>query len=106
MSIFASQVTKVVPIPGVEGQTMTIRKLSARQFAETIALFRANSPVWRDKAIEFGVTEWSLNIPRTVEAMADLVDEVVDAIALDVMKLTKPAFFQSKDDAEAEQKNG
>lgn len=106
MSIFASQVTKVVPIPGAEPHTMTIRKLSGAEYAEVIQLFKADSPVWRNKAIEYGVTAWSLSEKRTVEAMADLVDEAVDAVALDVMKLTKPAWFETKAEAAAEEKNG
>lgn len=105
MSIFASQVTKVVSIPGAEPHTMTIRRLSGGEFAEVIQLFKADSPVWRNKAIGYGVTEWSLSEARTVEAMADLVDEAVDAVALEVMKLTKPAWFTTKDEADAAEKN-
>jgi hypothetical protein len=105
MSIFASQVTKEVPIPGAEPHTMTVRKLSARQFQEVVALFRADSLIWRDKAIEYGVTAWTLEQPIGVEAFADLVDEVVDAAALEVMKLTKPTWFATKAEAEVELKN-
>ena len=104
-SMFASQVTKVVEVPGYEPATMTVRKLSGSQYAEVIGLFKADSPLWRNKAIEYGVTGWSLNVPRTPDAMRDLVDEVVDAVALEVVKLTKPSWFTSPEVQADERKN-
>lgn len=106
MSVFASQVTKVVPVPGAEPHTMTVRKLSGRQYATVIGLFKANDPTWRNKAIEFGVTAWTLDKPLEVASLDDLVDEVVDAIGIEVMKLTKPAFFLTEGEQQADQKNG
>jgi len=104
-SMFASQVTKVVEVPGFAPATMTVQKLSGAQYAEVIGLFKADSPLWRNKAIEYGVTGWSLKVPRTAEAMLDLVDEVVDAIAIEVVKLTKPLWFTSPEVQADEQKN-
>jgi len=43
--------------------------------------------------------------PDTYDAIRDLDDEAVDAIAREVLKLTKPALFQTPDEEETERKN-
>lgn len=55
---------------------------------------------------QHGVTAWSYPRPVTPAAIADLDDEALEWMAVEVMKLTKPALFQTVEEVEADRKNG
>jgi hypothetical protein len=44
--------------------------------------------------------------PVTSQAIEDLDDEALEYFAVEIMRLTKPALFQTPDEAEAGRKNG
>ena len=56
--------------------------------------------------IEKGVTTWSLELPHSAENIAELDEDVRDAMALEIVRLSKPSLFQTVADLEAEQYNG
>ena len=45
-------------------------------------------------------------LPVTVKAIADIDDEALEFLAVEIMKLTKPALFQAPAEVEAARKNG
>lgn len=53
-----------------------------------------------------GITSWSYDAPLTVESFEDLDDETAAFLAGEVLKLAKPSLYQTKAEAEADQKNG
>jgi hypothetical protein len=59
-----------------------------------------------------GVKAWTYTnadgtpTPITLQAVEDLVDEALEFFARAVLKLTKPALFQSADEREGDRKNG
>ena len=56
--------------------------------------------------VKSGVKAWSYDaVPVTAEAVEDLDDEALEFLASSVLKLTKPALFQSAEDREASKKN-
>lgn len=57
----------------------------------------------RSEVVRGGLVSWSYNRPLT--DIADLDDEALDFIAIEVMRLTKPGRFQSADEREAARKN-
>lgn len=53
-----------------------------------------------------GIVSWTFpDVKRTDESVADLDEETVTFIATEVLKLTKPALYQTSDEAEADRKN-
>lgn len=55
--------------------------------------------------VRYGVKAWSYDIPVSSESIDDMDDDAVDFVATEIMRLTKPALFQTKDEREAAQKN-
>jgi hypothetical protein len=55
--------------------------------------------------VAHGVVAWSYPDPVTPERIADLDADAVDWIAREVLRLTKPALFQTPADVEAAVKN-
>ena len=55
--------------------------------------------------IDRGVTAWTFDLEKTPDTIADLDDDVQDAIARAVLKLSKPSLFQTADEQETERKN-
>lgn len=53
-----------------------------------------------------GIERWSYDEPVSEQAVDDLDDEAVAFFATETMRLTKPALFQTKDEQEADRKNG
>jgi predicted butyrate kinase (DUF1464 family) len=60
----------------------------------------------RRTVIASGLLAWSYETPKTLETLADLEDEAAEFVAHAILKLTKPALFQTADEAEADRKNG
>lgn len=73
----------------------------------------------RYELVRLGLVAWSYDRPLTPvvtkvegqpdqvsDAIEDLDDDAVDFIAREVLRLTKPGVFLSKDDSEAARKNG
>ncbi len=62
--------------------------------------------------VKSGIVSWSCTkadgkpMDVTPEAINDLDDEALELLAKAVLKLTKPALFQTADEYEADQKNG
>lgn len=62
--------------------------------------------------VKAGVVTWSCTLPDgkprevTAKAIEDLEDEPLELLATEILKLTKPALFQTPEEAEAAQKNG
>lgn len=53
-----------------------------------------------------GVASWSYDAPVNEETVADLDEETQDFIAREVLRLSRPAAFQTEQEIEAERKNG
>lgn len=108
MSILASRVTKSIPIPfelRADGtpHEATIQKLSGKQ------LQRASAAPNEDRLtalVRAGLKTWTVDAPLTPETIDDLDGEALNHFATEIMRLTKPALFQTTEEAEAEQKNG
>lgn len=56
--------------------------------------------------LRHGVIGWSYERERTVESYEDMDEDVRDAVATEILRLTKPDLFQAPEEATAEQKNG
>lgn len=62
--------------------------------------------------VQAGLVAWSYETkpgkpkPLTTDAKADLDDEALDFIALEVLRLTKPGLFQTEEEREQATKNG
>lgn len=66
--------------------------------------------------VRAGLTGWSytaaddkgVQVPRQVTpaAVADLDDEALEFLAVEIMRLTKPSLFQTAEEREASRKNG
>lgn len=56
--------------------------------------------------LEKGVTGWSYDAPIARESVEDLDDATLTYLAREILKLAKPALFQTEDEAEAARKNG
>ncbi len=140
MSIFASETTRTLEVPGDAPHTVTIRKLTgadveraqgehlnatiagrsprgwAAQFQALIAKGIATD-VDAAKAlgdplagydrlmiVRAGLTAWTYDKPLT--AVADLDDEALEFVAIEIMRLTKPGLFLTDEEREAARKNG
>lgn len=55
--------------------------------------------------IESGVTSWTFDVPADVSSYEDLDEETQVWLATEILKLAKPALYQTTDEAEAERKN-
>jgi len=55
--------------------------------------------------VQAGVKAWSYDVKVSPEAIDDLDDDAVTFFATEIMRVTKPALFLSKDEREAERKN-
>lgn len=60
----------------------------------------------RQILIEKGIVSWSFDEPVTPETVADVEEDVQERIARAVLRLAKPSLFQTKEEVEAERKNG
>lgn len=60
----------------------------------------------RFSIVRAGLVAWSYQQPITPTDTDDLDDEAVDFIATEILRLTKPALFQTTIEAEADRKNG
>lgn len=60
----------------------------------------------RFAVVQAGLTGWSYEAKVGAEAIDELDDETVEFIAVEVMKLTRPALFQTPAEQEADEKNG
>lgn len=56
--------------------------------------------------IEKGLKEWTYDATRTAESYEDLDDVTRDYIAREILRLSKPALFQTEAEQKADQKNG
>jgi hypothetical protein len=76
--------------------------------AEAIEKVQADPLNGLDKftVVRFGVKAWSYDLLVSPESIDDMDDQAVDFIATEIMRLTKPALFQTKTETEAAQKNG
>jgi hypothetical protein len=145
MSIFASRITKTIPIPFDPPHEVTLQKLAGRHLGKAHDAFladlyqgvrdRGGSAVQKDMQALFegdkkadaeaavakvqadplngydpyvlvrhGVKGWSYDTPLSPEAIEDLDDEAVTFFATEIMRLTKPALFQTEEAAKAAQK--
>jgi hypothetical protein len=149
MGIFASQDKKTLPLPFDPPHTVTIRRLTGREFdqaqeATMLAIHRgvrvrgfsdhlrrvivgAGSDadarkVVADPLLGFdrlvvataGITGWSYRDddgqnakPKKVTnaSVADLDDDALEFIATEILRMTKPALFETVEEAEAARKN-
>lgn len=141
-SIFASLTTATVPVPFDPGQTITVRKLTGREFdaaqdAHRASIASGRSRSWsvtfrrmlekgasdpdvvkaiadpltgfdRFEVVAAGLLAWTYPQPVTgatrKATLEDLDDEAVDFIATEILKLTKPALFQTQEEAKAAQR--
>jgi len=53
-----------------------------------------------------GMLAWTYPDPPTSERVADLDDETLESLATEILRLTKPALFQTPAEQEAGRKNG
>jgi len=53
-----------------------------------------------------GILAWTYPDPPTSERVADLDDETLESLATEILRLTKPALFQTPAEQEAGRKNG
>lgn len=60
----------------------------------------------RETLVLKGVKSWSDEAPITAETVADLDEEHLDGLARAVLKLSRPALFQTTEQAAAAEKNG
>ena len=104
MAIFASQITATVAIPFDEPHTVTVRKLNARQWAEVAALIGTDQRLeWAEALVKHGLASWTYAEP--VDG-ADLTDEALAFIAIEVAKLTKPVLFETPEAKKTAKKKG
>jgi hypothetical protein len=147
MSIFASQTKQTIALPFALPHTITIRKLTGREYEgaqqAAINIFQLGEArprgfsaalrkllvkdattteqevqqALRDPltgfdryaVIEKGLVAWTFETdgkPTPLDQVADLDDEAAEFIAVEIMRLTKPALFQTEDEREAASKNG
>lgn len=65
----------------------------------------------RTTLVKCGLTGWTFTDAKgrpkafTAAAKADLVDEAMEVVAIDVLKLTKPGLFKTAEELEADRKN-
>lgn len=55
--------------------------------------------------IEKGVLSWSYDAPIAAESYADLDEETRDFLAREILRLARPALFQTPTEAETDRKN-
>ncbi len=145
MSIFASQTQQTMPIPFAPPHTITIRKLTGREYEQAqqaaINIFQMGelrprgfsaalrkllmkdvtttaaevAQALRDPLTGFdryavigaGLVSWTCTDEAGKAAgVTDLDDEAAEFIAVEIMRLTKPALFQTDEEREAASKNG
>ena len=77
------------------------------QSKEAIAKFQADPMNEYDLYVllRYGVIAWSYSDPVTPEQLDDLVDDAVQFLAAKILRLSKPALFQSAEEYQAAQKN-
>lgn len=56
--------------------------------------------------LDKGICAWSYDEPIDSAHIEDLTEEVVEFLAREILKLSKPALFRSKEEQEADRKNG
>lgn len=56
--------------------------------------------------LRHGVIGWTYDRAHSLDAYEDLDEGVRDALAAEILRLTKPELFQTSTEVEAEQKNG
>lgn len=124
-----------IPLPFDSEHWITVRKLTGRQYEEAQTRHRlgvVNGDRWagffrtavergptskeaaliladpltgydRYALVRLGLVAWSYS--TSLEAIEELDDEAIDFIAREVLRLTKPALFQTPEQQETEQKN-
>lgn len=60
----------------------------------------------RITVVRCGVKSWSYDKPVTAEVISDIDDDTLEFLALAIMRLTRPARFQTAEEREAARKNG
>lgn len=107
MSMFASHTTKTIPIPSEvrpDGtpHEATIRKLSGKQLqvaSDAVSVDRLTA------IVRAGLIRWTLETPVTPDTLEDLDAEALNYFSTEIMRLTKPALFETAEEQETAQKN-
>jgi hypothetical protein len=91
------------------GGAAFMRELQSLNTGDTVARAAVADPLGtfdRLTLLEKGVTGWSYDVPVGREAFEDLDDDTAEFLAREVLRLAKPALFQTEAEAEAARGNG
>lgn len=105
MSIFTAQTQQTLQVPADPGQTVTIRKLSGRQY-EAVLHERPATISFRQAVLRAGIAAWTFDASVSPETVDDLDEDSADWLAGEILLLTKPSLKQTAEAVEAAKKNG
>jgi hypothetical protein len=104
MSIFASESQTTIAIPFDPPHTVTIRKLSRREWMTLSQI--ADGDAMNRQAMQWCVLGWSYATPVTPEALDDLDVEAYAFISNEIVYHTMPSLRPAAPPPEVAQKNG
>src|SRR3954469_23155541 len=104
--MFASEATKTLDLPFDPGQTVTIKKLTGRQYTTAMRHLIKGEPDQADTLVlTGGIVGWSYARALDADAVADLDFEASQFLAQAILTWCNPALFKTEDEAKADLKN-